>query len=258
MKVGTETVQDLASSGAGLFVHLRALEQLFDQISELAFFVKDDRGCYLAANRSLIERHGRKNREELIGKRPRDICEGPFGEVPTQQDRTILETGRPLVDHLELQWLRPNQPCWCLTTKLPLSDESGKVVGIIGYSKDLQDRVPVKDIPAEIAKVLDGFRSSFGKETSPSALAGAAGVSPSRFAKVVKRVYGVTPSQFITQTRVDAAARMLRVSGGTVAEIAQECGFSDHSAFSRAFRSSIGLSPTEYRKETGASDAPVE
>lgn len=252
MKVGTETIQDLASSGEGLFVHLRALERLFDQIPELAFFVKDRSGRYKAVNRSLIERHGREHREELIGKRPRDICEGPFGEVPTAQDARILQTGRPLIDHLELQWVRPNQPCWCLTTKLPLHDESGNVVGIIGYSKDLQDRVPVQDIPAEIATVLDRFRNACGGDTSPSMLAEEAGVSPSRFAKVVRRVYGVTPSQFITRTRIEAATRLLQRTDATVAEIALECGFSDHSAFSRAFRSSIGLSPTQYREETGA------
>ncbi|MEM9016421.1 MAG: helix-turn-helix domain-containing protein [Verrucomicrobiota bacterium] len=251
MKVGTETIQDLASSGAGLFVHLQTLERLFDRIPDLAFFIKDDRGCYKAVNRSLIERHGRMNREELIGKRPADICEGPFGEVPTAQDKRVLQTGRALVDHLELQWLRPNQPCWCLTTKLPLRDEGGSVVGIIGYSKDLQDRVPLHDIPSEIATVLDCFRNGCGNETSPSLLARSAGVSPSRFARVVKRVYGVTPSQFITQTRIEAAARLLQSSDATISEIALECGFSDHSAFSRAFRSSIGLSPTQYREETG-------
>lgn len=251
MKVGTEAFEELASSGEELFVHLEVLERLFDRVPELSFFVKDDRGRYRAVNRSLIERHGRESREELIGKLPAEICLGPFGEVPTSQDAKILETGRALIDHLELQWLRPNQPCWCLTTKLPLRNAEGRVVGIIGYSKDLQDPVPLKDIPPEIAAVLDQFRLRCGDEASPSLLARAAGVSPARFAKVIKRVHGVTPSQFITQTRIDAASRLLRRSDSTVAEIALECGFSDHSAFSRAFRSIIGLSPSQYRQEAG-------
>jgi AraC-like DNA-binding protein len=54
--------------------------------------------------------------------------------------------------------------------------------------------------------------------------------------------------QLITKTRISAGARLLLKSDASVAEIALNCGFADHSAFTRAFRAVTGHSPSEYRR----------
>ena len=54
--------------------------------------------------------------------------------------------------------------------------------------------------------------------------------------------------------RIDAAARLLLESDRTVADIAVECGYCDHSAFTRQFRSATSLTPTEYRRARAAWD----
>jgi PAS domain S-box-containing protein len=250
MKLSTEPFSDLVTGDGRLLLRTGILESLFNEVPDLAFFIKDSSGRYLSVNRSLIERHGCTHRGELIGRRPADICPGPFGQVPTKQDQSVLREGRPLVNQLELQWFRPNQPCWCLTTKLPLRDEEGTVIGLIGISKDLRDPVPLDEIPTEIALVLDQFCDQCAEPVSPSGLAERAGVPLSRLARVVKRVYGITPSQYITQTRIQASTRLLEETNLSVSEVALECGFCDHSAFSRAFRALIGLTPSQYREES--------
>ena len=55
--------------------------------------------------------------------------------------------------------------------------------------------------------------------------------------------------QLITKTRITAGSRLLRETDAAIAEIALDCGFSDHSAFTRAFRAVTGLSPTEHRRQ---------
>jgi AraC-like DNA-binding protein len=57
----------------------------------------------------------------------------------------------------------------------------------------------------------------------------------------------MTPHQLITQTRLAAASHRLRETDRSVAELALHCGFYDHSAFPRAFRSVTGLTPTQFR-----------
>ena len=59
--------------------------------------------------------------------------------------------------------------------------------------------------------------------------------------------HGLTPTQYIIKVRVSAATRMLRETGRPVSEIAQACGFYDHSAFTRVFRKVTGLTPTQMR-----------
>jgi PAS domain S-box-containing protein len=245
--MSTAGFSDLVADGEGLALRLPVLEMLFDEASDVAFFVKDRDGRYLSVNSSLAERHGFPNKEEMIGKRPSDVCPGPFGAVPSEQDAKILQTGQPLINHLEMQWQRPHKPCWCLTTKLPLRDRD-EVVGLVGFSRDLRESVPLDEIPPGLALVLDRFEQDFAEPTSPSMLAREAGLSASQFARIMKRVFGVTPTQFISRTRINQAARLLRESDASVAEIALQAGFTDHSAFTRKFRSAMGATPTAYRE----------
>src|SRR4029453_17722434 len=54
------------------------------------------------------------------------------------QDERVLRTGRPIVDLLELHWYARRRPGWCLTTKLPLCNDAGRIIGLVGISRDLR------------------------------------------------------------------------------------------------------------------------
>ncbi len=224
------------------------LERLFDQAPDIAFFIKDAAGCYRAVNDSLVERHGLRHKSQVIGRRPCDICPGDYGRIPSAQDAVVLRTGRPLLDHLELHWYAPHKPGWCLTTKLPMRDASGRIVGLIGISRDVRAPIEARDIPVEFAAALDHFENHLADAMTPSALARRAKMAPARFARLLKRFFGLTPSQFITRARIASASRLLRETDQSVADIAVACGFYDHSAFTRAFRAMTGVTPTQFRE----------
>jgi AraC-like DNA-binding protein len=226
-------------------VEVALLQTLFDQAPDVAFFVKDAQGRYVAVNESLVMRHGLKH----IGKCPRDICPGDFGRLPSEQDARVLCTGRPLIGHLELQWYRPHDPVWCLTTKLPVHGADGEVLGLIGFSRDVRARIERQEIPADFAAALDDFEQRLSEDVTSTSLAHRSKLSPQRLARLTKRVFGLTPSQLITKTRIATASRLLRETNKSVAEIAQATGFYDHSAFTRAFRSATGVTPSSYRNQ---------
>ena len=244
MKLSTTTALRKAPS-AGVDMHL--LEQLFDHTPDIAFFIKDTAGRYLVVNDSLVERHGLRGKSQMLGRRPSDVCPGDFGRIPAEQDATVLRTGRPIIERLELHWNTPHKPVWCLTTKLPMRDASGAVCGIIGISKDVRAPMPAKEIPAEIAAAMRHLETEFCYPLTPSALARIAGLPAARFARIIRRIFGITPTQIIAKTRIVAASRLLRETDRTVAEIAHECGFTDHSAFTRAFRAVTSVTPTQFR-----------
>jgi len=226
------------------------LAELFDHAPDLAFFVKDSAGRYVAVNASLIKRHGYPHKSQVLGRRPSDICPGDLGRLPAEQDAHVLRTGRPLVDHLEQQWYLPRKPVWCLTTKLPLHDTTGKVIGLVGISRDVRAPVDARSIPVQLAAALERFENDLAESATPAVLARRAGLSPAKFARLIRRFFDLTPSQFLTQTRLAAATRLLRGTRQSIAEIGQACGFYDHSAFSRAFRSAMGVTPSAYRDAT--------
>lgn len=235
-------IRDLQSIG------IDVLEKLFDQTPDIAFFVKNRGGEYLVVNNSLINRHGLKSKADALGKRPADICEGDFGTLPTEQDQRVLTTGRPLIDYLEMQWFSPGSPVWCLTTKLPLRDEKGKVIGLIGFSRDLKAPLATEEIPVEFADAMAEFEKDLSVDFSPGVLAERSGLSHTRLARLTKKLFSLTPSQLLAKSRVTAASVLLKESQLSIVEISQRCGYSDQSAFCRAFRTVTGITPTEFRK----------
>jgi PAS domain S-box-containing protein len=230
-------------------VEVALLQTLFDQAPDVAFFVKDAQGRYVAVNESLVMRHGLKHKSDVLGKCPRDICPGDFGRLPSEQDARVLRTGRPLIGHLELHWYRPHDPVWCLTTKLPIHGVDGEVLGLIGFSRDVRARIERHEIPADFAAALDEFEQDLSEDVTSTSLAHRSKLSPQRLARLTRRLFGLTPSQLITKTRVATASRLLRETNKSVAEIAQAAGFYDHSAFTRAFRSATGVTPSSYRNQ---------
>jgi len=77
-----------------------------------------------------------------------------------------------------------------------------------------------------------------------------------RFERLVKQLFQLTPHQLLIKTRVDAASRMLRDEALTIAEVAHACGYGDHSAFTRQFRATVGLTPRAFRARHAATDPP--
>jgi PAS domain S-box-containing protein len=223
------------------------IEQLFDHVPETVFFLKDCRGRYLAVNQSLVERCGLREKKELLGRHVRDIFPSELAERYAGQDETVLRTGRPIIVRLELHWYVRRRFGWCLTTKLPVRDGLGKIVGLAGISRDLRAPGDADTIPTALASTLEYLETHFEETISPTSLARRAGLSPVRFARLIKRIFRLTPNQLITQTRLAAASGLLRETDRSVADIAYACGFYDHSAFTRAFRSATDLTPTQFR-----------
>ena len=247
MKLSRTSALRAAASRAASGVDFALLEQLFDHTPDIAFFIKDAAGRYLVVNHSLLERHGLRDKLQMLGRRPCDVCPGDFGRIPSEQDASVLRTGRPIIERLELQWYSPHKPVWCLTTKLPMHDAAGAVIGIIGISKDVRSPVAPQEIPAGVAAALARLEAGYAGPLTPAILAAIAKLPAARFARIIKRIFGVTPIQLIAKTRIATASRLLRETDRSVAEIAHECGFYDHSAFTRAFRSVTSVTPTQFR-----------
>jgi AraC-like DNA-binding protein len=217
-------------------------------VPETVFFLKDAAGRYLAVNQSLVERCGLESKKDLIGRRVGEVFPKQLAELYARQDQTVLRTGRPIMDHLELHWYSHRRPGWCLTTKLPMRGPDGTIVGIAGISRDLRAPGDSEMIPESLASTLEHLELHYEEPLTPGALARHAGLSSVRFARLIKRIFRLTPNQLITQTRLAAAAELLIETNRSVADIACSCGFYDHSALTRAFRSATNWSPTQFRQ----------
>ena len=223
---------------------------LFDACPDVVYFTKDRQGRYTAGNRTLLLRLGLDDEIGLIGKDPRELFPAPLGASYWAQDRRVLASGQPLLDELERHLFPNHAHGWCLTRKLPIREgarEGGRVVGLIGISRDLPKTPHAAGVAQRMRAVIDHVHANHGEALRIAALAQMASLSVAQFERQFVRVMQITPRAWLTSVRLDAAMRALEEGGDSVAAIAQACGFADQSAFARTFRKHVGLTPTAYR-----------
>src|SRR5439155_4036888 len=75
--------------------------------------------------------------DELIGKTDFDFYPPELATQFHADERRIVQSGVPMVDHLEPRRSSSGAVTWIQTTKVPLRDNAGKVVGIVGASRDI-------------------------------------------------------------------------------------------------------------------------
>ena len=79
-------------------------------------------------------------------------------------------------------------------------------------------------------------------------MAALAGLSSTHFNRRFQQLLRMTPGGYLRSVRVQSARRLLAATRLPLAGIAQQCGFTDQSHFTRCFRTATGLTPGDYRK----------
>ena len=99
-----------------------------------------DRQCRLVrVNRKMALDLGRADPAELIGRTDIELFGREFGEMTMLDDARIMETDEPIIGLTESRQLESGQVNWTLTTKTPLHDLSGTVVGLLGITREINE-----------------------------------------------------------------------------------------------------------------------
>jgi len=140
-------LKDAEARNTELEQHLRPFHVLADNISDHIYF-KDKQGRFLWVNKNMYKLRGLENREALIGKTSFDIHVSDRAEQSTEDDRKVIETGEYILNKLESDHYADGSPMWVLTTKIPLRDSKGDIIGLCGISKDFTKMVQAERILA--------------------------------------------------------------------------------------------------------------
>ncbi|MBS0198901.1 MAG: AraC family transcriptional regulator [Proteobacteria bacterium] len=235
----------MTAASAPVRIDADALQQLMDALPDVVFFIKDDTGRYTHANLTLVRRLGLSCREDVIGRGPTELFPPRLGEAYATQDRRVLD-GNAIASQLEIHVFPNRAPGWCLTHKTPMRD-GARISGLIGISRDLAQPDGRHPGYARLRRVLDHMETHYHDIVRMQSLAQLAGLSLSQLERQFHRVFHLTPQQWLTRLRINAALDLLR-GDDSIAAIGQACGFSDQSAFARQFKASVGMTPRDYRR----------
>jgi PAS domain S-box-containing protein len=111
------------------------LRTLIDQLPDY-IFVKDTRRCFVTANAAMARLMGVTTPEELVGKSDEDFYpEHAAGEFRSDEERVLR--GEPITSKDEPHTDHEGRVFEILTTKLPLRDAAGHIIGLVGISRDV-------------------------------------------------------------------------------------------------------------------------
>ncbi len=100
-----------------------------------------------------------------------------------------------------------------------------------------------------VNKIKDYIQTHYQEKISVQELAEAFGLNRCYMAKIFKEKNGMSVHDFLLQCRINAACNQLESSAASINDIAKESGFSDQVQFSKAFKKTMKVSPSQWRKD---------
>lgn len=123
-----------------------------------------------------------------------------------------------------------------------------KIMTICAEYMTLTNALPSKAprLP-ELAKIY--LHERYAEKITIKHICKSLGCSKSALLSAFKEEYGTTINNYLCDVRINEAVRLLKNTGLSISEIAEETGFYDQSYFSKVFSQKMGVTPSNYRKE---------
>ena len=222
---------------------------LFDAIPEASFFVKERQGLFIWVNECFLRIHGCSNESEMVGKSDYDFHPEALAAQYDAEDKRVMETRQPVHNQAELVTHHSGMPRWYLCTKLPLSDNTNNVIGLAGVLTPIDQPGQAPHDYERLTPSLEYAVENCCKNVSIPKMAEQSGLSTSQLQRDFRKLFRMSPGEYVLRLRVQLARRLLIESNEPVKLIASRCGFFDQSHFTRLFRKHTGLTPSRYRQK---------
>ena len=102
-------------------------------------YVKDREARLLRVSLSMVHNLSLADRGELVGKTDIDLFGADFGHRTYIEDLRVMESDEPIAGLIESRQLDDGALNWTLTTKLPVHDEAGGVIGLLGITREINE-----------------------------------------------------------------------------------------------------------------------
>ena len=132
-------IDDLMESSARLVAERSRLRTIIDSLPDV-MYVKDREGRFEMANQALAQMLGVDSPDALIGKTDFELFPRELATQYNLDDRAILNSGVALLNKEEPVLHADGSSHWISTTKVPVRDPLGQVIGLVGRGQDVTER----------------------------------------------------------------------------------------------------------------------
>lgn len=218
---------------------------LTDQMDSF-YFVKDLKGIFVCVDKALLRHFHMQSSSDIIGKSDFDIQRHDLATKHREDDQIIIESGQTFPSKIELVGDGKGNVKWFQTTKAPLYNRKGEIIGVEGLSRDIKMTKESIEPYSEFKNTITYLQKNFKGSVNIKELAYQNAMSVSTFERKFKKHFACSPSQFIKKLRIDHACDLLNLNYD-IAEIALKCGFCDQSYFSKEFKKVMKMTPRQFK-----------
>lgn len=177
-----------------LRLELQQQESFFSHIPDRIYF-KDRRHRFIRVNQAFLGFCGFSKEEEALGKSDYDLFHESHAAKAWQDEETIMKSGEPLVGIVETEHSLDGRKSWVSTTKMPLYNPEGDIIGTFGMSRDITEMVLAQRTIADSEQL---FRSIWQNTKDGMRLTDENGLIVSVNPGFC-RIYGVAESEVVGQ-----------------------------------------------------------
>jgi PAS domain S-box-containing protein len=123
----------------GLVQERHLLNTLLDNAPDSIYF-KDLQSRFLRINKALAERLGLSDPAQANGRTDADFFTAEHAQQALRDEQEVIRTGCPIVNKEERETWPDGRVTWVWTTKMPLRDREGRIIGTFGISRDVTER----------------------------------------------------------------------------------------------------------------------
>jgi PAS domain S-box-containing protein len=137
-------VSDRHQAEEALRLERDLLHSLMDNIPDSIYF-KDRDSRFLRVSRQMAQKFGLGSSEQAIGKTDADVFTSEHAQQALADEQEIIRSGEPLVARLERETWPDRDATWVSTTKMPLRNGHGEIIGTFGISRDITELKETQD-----------------------------------------------------------------------------------------------------------------
>ncbi len=223
-------------------------QQLFEYLPGIYFFAKDRDSKLMCASQPILERLGVSDEDGIVGTSDYDYFPPQLADNFVKDDRQVMSSGQPLINRMEIWYNEQHLLDWFVTTKLPVTDKDGEVIGLMGLVQSYEGKKESLLPYSHVSDAVDYIREHHCDRISVEDLAQHIGISARQLHRKFRQVFGMSVQDFLSKTRIQAASDALIHQNDGIADIAIKFGFCDQSAFTQQFRKHTGLTPLRFRQ----------
>ncbi len=131
------------------------LHTLLDNLPDRIYF-KDAQSRFTRISKAVAEQFKIGHPREAMGKTDGDFFSAEHAEMARKDETQVMESAKPILGKIEREVLPDGSVTWALTSKLPLKNRQGKVIGNFGISRDITE---IKKIEERLDTERDLLRS---------------------------------------------------------------------------------------------------